>query len=123
MTPLEMIAEWRKGCSCGGPMFDAMEGNPRGTTSPAQCEECTVALIDAIESAERERLGEQAEPIDERILRNRIRDARIRIRAVGPLHAGYDVIMDAEALLDGKPTLVDHGPRPEALRKLIGELA
>jgi len=54
MTPLEMIAEWRKGCSCGGPPFDLGMGNAEGTTSPAQCEECTVALIDALESVLRE---------------------------------------------------------------------
>lgn len=123
MTPLEMIAEWRKGCSCGGPMFDLTEGRARGTTSPAQCEECTVALIDAIERVERERLGEEAVSIDERILRDRIRQTRIRIRAVGPMHASYDVIADAEALLEGRPTLIDHGPRSDAIRKLIAELA
>ena len=37
MTPLEMIAEWSKGCSC------ATAGNPE------ECQECTRALIDAIE--------------------------------------------------------------------------
>jgi hypothetical protein len=50
MTPLEMIAEWRKGCTCGGPMFDRIENNPPGTTSPAECVECTVGLIEAMES-------------------------------------------------------------------------
>lgn len=37
MTPLEMIAEWRKGCSCA----------PAG--KPEQCAECTRGLIDALE--------------------------------------------------------------------------
>lgn len=37
MTILEMIAEWRKGCSC------ASAGKPE------ECPECTRALIDAIE--------------------------------------------------------------------------
>lgn len=36
MTPLEMIAEWRRGC-----------GNTIGA-EPEQCEECTKALIEAI---------------------------------------------------------------------------
>lgn len=42
MTPLEMIAEWRKGCavvaSCG------MRHRPE------KCEECTLALINALEA-------------------------------------------------------------------------
>lgn len=38
MTPLEMIAEWRKGCSCSSPEM------------PEECSECTKALIDAIEA-------------------------------------------------------------------------
>lgn len=37
MTPLEMITEWRKGCSC------AHAGKPE------ECHECTRALIDALE--------------------------------------------------------------------------
>lgn len=36
MTILEMIKEWRKGCSCG-------------LHNPADCPDCTTALIDAIE--------------------------------------------------------------------------
>lgn len=50
MTPLEMIAEWRKGCSCGGPAYDRMMGKPPGTTSPWECQQCTEGLIDAIQS-------------------------------------------------------------------------
>lgn len=50
MTPLEMIAEWRKGCSCGGPPYDLIE-KPAEPSSPAQCIECTEALIVALESA------------------------------------------------------------------------
>jgi non-homologous end joining protein Ku len=37
MTPLEMIAEWRKGCSCAA------------TGKPEQCQECALALINALE--------------------------------------------------------------------------
>jgi hypothetical protein len=37
VTPLEMIAEWRKGCSCA----------PSG--KPEECQECTRVLIDGIE--------------------------------------------------------------------------
>lgn len=47
--PLDCIAEWRKGCSCGGPMLDRIEGKPIGTSSPAECVECTEGLIAAIE--------------------------------------------------------------------------
>ncbi len=53
-TPIEMIAEWKKGCTCGGPVFDRIEGNEPGTTSPAECAECTAALIDALEHVLRE---------------------------------------------------------------------
>lgn len=51
MTPLEMIAEWRKGCTCGGPVYDQIMGNQPGTTRPAYCEECTDALVNALEAA------------------------------------------------------------------------
>lgn len=37
MTILEMIEEWRKGCSC------STEGHPE------ECHDCTVVLIEAIE--------------------------------------------------------------------------
>lgn len=50
MSPLEMITEWRKGCSNAGPVYDRMFGNPIGSTSPDQCQECTAALINAIET-------------------------------------------------------------------------
>lgn len=39
MTPLEMIAEWRRGCSCSL------------TGDPYECRECTVGLIEALERA------------------------------------------------------------------------
>lgn len=42
MTILEMIAEWRKGCSIAGPACGQDD-------SPANCSECTEGLIDAIE--------------------------------------------------------------------------
>jgi len=45
MTILEMISEWRNGCSCG-------------LYNPADCRDCTVALIDAIEK----KLNKQNEP-------------------------------------------------------------
>ena len=38
MTPLEAIAEWRKGCSDYGP------------DAPENCRDCTVGLIDAVEA-------------------------------------------------------------------------
>ena len=37
MTILEMIKEWRRGCSCG-------------LHNPADCPDCTTALVDAIEN-------------------------------------------------------------------------
>ena len=43
MRPLEMIAEWRRGCTVAGPLLGYDD-------SPAECAECTDALIDAIES-------------------------------------------------------------------------
>lgn len=49
MTPLEMIAEWKKGCTCAGPMYDKMFNRPEGTTSPWECQTCTEGLISAIE--------------------------------------------------------------------------
>jgi hypothetical protein len=38
MTPLEMITEWRQGCSCAGPL------------NPEECPACTVGLIEALET-------------------------------------------------------------------------
>ena len=40
-SPLEMIAEWRKGCSVA-----QIAGQP-----PEYCPECTLALINALEKA------------------------------------------------------------------------
>lgn len=40
--PLEMIAEWRKGCSIAGPLLGKDD-------SPAECVECTEALIEYLE--------------------------------------------------------------------------
>lgn len=45
----EMIKEWRRGCSCAGPVYDKMMQQPEGTTGPEECPECTKALIEAIE--------------------------------------------------------------------------
>lgn len=58
-TPLEMIAEWRKGCTGGGPVLDQIEGAPLGTHSPAECVECTEALIDALEKRLEFDVGQQ----------------------------------------------------------------
>jgi len=50
MEILEMIEEWSRGCSCAGPTFDQLKGHPIGTSHTAECRECTIALIKAIES-------------------------------------------------------------------------
>lgn len=47
MTILEMIAEWRRGCSIGGPAAYPP------SDSPCDCFECTEGLVDAIEAKER----------------------------------------------------------------------
>lgn len=39
MTTLEMIKEWEKGCSCA-------------MNNPIECQECTLALIEAIKKNE-----------------------------------------------------------------------
>jgi PP-loop superfamily ATP-utilizing enzyme len=44
MTPLEMIAEWRKGCS------NSMEADGVQWRHPERCPHCTRALIDALEA-------------------------------------------------------------------------
>lgn len=49
MSPLQMIAEWRKGCSVAGPAYDAMFKKPEGTSAPEACHDCTVGLINAME--------------------------------------------------------------------------
>lgn len=49
MTPLEMIAEWRKGCSIAGPACGQDD-------SPAECRECTEALIEALENKLKEQV-------------------------------------------------------------------
>jgi len=51
MKPLDMINEWRKGCSCAGPYFDKMMGYADGTTPASECIECTNGLIDALEKS------------------------------------------------------------------------
>lgn len=48
MSPLEMIAEWRKGCSEAGSLFSKMF--PSQEPRPAEdCTACTVGLIDAMQ--------------------------------------------------------------------------
>ncbi len=50
MSPLEMIAEWEKGCSCAGPAHDAIF-HPKNPTSATECEPFTQGLIDALKTA------------------------------------------------------------------------
>lgn len=50
MKPLEMIEEWKRGCTCAGPMYDSILGKPEGTTPAWECKECTEGLIQAIEN-------------------------------------------------------------------------
>lgn len=44
MKPIEMIAEWQKGCSIAGPACGQDD-------SPAECIECTEGLINAMAKA------------------------------------------------------------------------
>jgi len=53
MEILEMISEWRRGCSCAGPVHDQMLGLAAGTTNPGDCYPCTLGLIEAIEKREK----------------------------------------------------------------------
>lgn len=52
MEILEMITEWRKGCSCS--MFDEDGNVVDQRLHPESCQVCTVGLIDAIERAARQ---------------------------------------------------------------------
>lgn len=52
-----------------------------------------------------------------------ILSARARASKVGPQHALWDVIADAEALLAGKCTLGDWGPRSSAFDRLTQALS
>lgn len=52
MKILDMIAEWRKGCSNAGPSHDQMMQLPAGTSHPVECCTCTMGLIKAIETHE-----------------------------------------------------------------------
>ena len=51
MSILEMIAEWEKGCTCAGPIHDALFPES-DKTSAVECAECTEALIAAIKAHE-----------------------------------------------------------------------
>lgn len=55
-------------------------------------------------------------------LRAATKAARARAGAVGPLHSLWDLIFDAEALLENRPTLLHHGDREQAIAKLTAEL-
>jgi hypothetical protein len=57
MKPLEMIAEWRKGCSNAGPEWERCYPDRKPSEdrrSPAACIECTAALIETLEKVLRE---------------------------------------------------------------------
>lgn len=56
MTPLEMIAEWRRGCSCAGPEYEQMFKKPEGSSSPCECTDCTEGLINALEAKLKEQV-------------------------------------------------------------------
>lgn len=45
MAPLDMIAEWKNGCTVAGP------NSVHGQAEPVQCQECTAGLIAALEEA------------------------------------------------------------------------
>lgn len=55
-------------------------------------------------------------------LQNAISNARKRASKVGALHADWDVIFDAEALIAGKETLHDWGERERAIQILTERL-
>lgn len=55
-------------------------------------------------------------------LRDAIAKARARAGKAGPLHADWDLIADAEALLAGKPTLINWGSSEQAIKKLTALL-
>lgn len=50
MTPLQMIAEWRKGCSCS--LISTLHDLDI-PCEPTECKECTAGLIDMIERHQR----------------------------------------------------------------------
>lgn len=60
MKPLEMIAEWRKGCSIAGPASHGI-GIAGSEGSPEDCPECTSGLIQALEALLREPSPEMIE--------------------------------------------------------------
>lgn len=72
LTPLEMIEEWRKGCSCAGPSHDEMMGLPPESSQPEECLDCTRALVDALERSLRQ------PPDRPRLLRNALEALRRR---------------------------------------------
>lgn len=84
MTPQEKYDEWRKGCTCAGPMYDKIFNHPSGTTPCEECEECTNALI--LSLAE---------------------DMRKVASKTGPLHCWWDVIFDMEEFTKGRHTIVN----------------
>lgn len=94
--PLEMIAEWKKGCSIAGPQSG--EGD-----SPANCFECTAALIDALESVLREPSVEMIEDVagsQEWDYRNEADDCRQAARDIyktmtGAIPPTYERLSDA----------------------------
>jgi hypothetical protein len=53
-TILEIIAEWRKGCSIAGPLSMYPHNQ-----HPVECSECTIGCIEAIEAVEKTRLANE----------------------------------------------------------------
>lgn len=93
MIPLEMIAEWRKGCSCS---MDIANDGSVTKNSPATCQVCTEALIDALESR-LTRLQPALQTASEALRRV--------AEPVGPLHSYWDAIVELEdnvTLVEGR---------------------
>jgi hypothetical protein len=59
----------------------------------------------------------------ERLVRSRLVHARARAARVGPMHALWEVIFDAEALLKSQHTVVAYTDRLEGLRQLADALS
>ena len=109
MTPLEMIAEWRKGCSNAGPMHSKCfpDGEPIKT---GYCVECTEALIDALEAKIRE---QQVEPV-----------AVLRFASKVPGNENeMPVVLSCNRLPDGEYRVFLDTPGDAALRKALEPFA
>jgi hypothetical protein len=49
MSPLEVLAEFAKGCTNAGPAYDRMFGKPEGSSSPTECHDCTTHVLGHLE--------------------------------------------------------------------------